>query len=86
VAIVFQALFYITPIIYSAEVLPEKYRPLFILNPFYYFVESFRFPVYYSSFPPARVFLVALFLALFSFAAGFYIFYKKEKYFVFYLS
>lgn len=86
VAIIFQALFYVTPIIYSTEVLPEKYRPFFILNPFYYFVESFRFPVYYSSFPPAKIFLVALFLAVFSFAAGFYIFYKKEKYFVFYLS
>jgi len=62
IAIAFQALFFITPIIYSLEVLPENYRPLFLMNPFYYFVQIFRYPVYYSSLPPQEIFLVAILL------------------------
>jgi len=86
IAIVFQALFFATPIIYSLEILPENYRPFFLLNPVYYFIQSFRFPFYYSSFPPLKIFLIAFLLTVFVFAVGFFIFYKKEKYFVFYLS
>lgn len=86
VAILFQALFYITPIIYSAEILPAKYRPLFLANPFYYFVESFRYPVYYASLPPWEIALPAVLLTAVAFGAGFFIFSKKERYFVFYLS
>lgn len=86
VAIIFQALFYITPIIYSADILPAKYRPLFLANPFYYFVESFRFPVYRGALPPWDIALAAVGLTVLSFGAGFWIFSRKEKYFVFHLS
>ena len=85
-AIAFQALFFITPIIYSLEVLPENYRSFFLLNPFYYFVQIFRYPVYHSSFPPLEVFLAALFLTVAAMGVGFFLFYGKEKYFVFHLS
>ena len=85
-AIAFQALFFLTPIIYTLDVLPEKYRSLFLLNPFYYFVESFRYPVYYSAMPPIKIILITLALTLFVLTVGFYLFYKKEKYFVFHLS
>jgi ABC-type polysaccharide/polyol phosphate export permease len=86
VSIIFQALFYITPIIYSADILPAKYRPLFLANPFYYFVESFRFPVYRGALPPWDIALAAVGLTVLSFGAGFWIFSRKEKYFVFHLS
>jgi ABC-type polysaccharide/polyol phosphate export permease len=86
VAILFQILFYATPIIYPLDVLPLKYRPLLLWNPFYYFVECFRFPVCYSSLPSGRLILTALALTVLTFAVGFFLFYKKEKYFVFHLS
>ena len=85
-AILFQAFFFLTPILYTLEVLPEKFRPFFLWNPFYYFVESFRFPVYYASLPPWKMMAVAALLTLTTFAFGFFLFYKKEKYFVFHLS
>lgn len=86
VAIVFQALFYATPIIYSVSFLPQKVRPLMYLNPFYYFVESIRYPVYYTSFPPPEIAGPLVALTISSFFLGLFIFRRKEKDFVFYLS
>ena len=86
IAIAFQALFYLTPILYSLEALPPSYRTVFLLNPFYYFVQSFRYPVYNASLPPGWVLLRALLLTTFVFVIGFLIFLKKEKFFVFHLS
>lgn len=45
--VVVLAWFYITPIIYPPEILPETYRFwLLHLNPMYYFIELFRLSVY----------------------------------------
>jgi ABC-type polysaccharide/polyol phosphate export permease len=86
IAIIFQALFFATPIIYSLNILPENYRPYFLWNPFYYFVQCFRYPVYNASLPPKQDFLIALVLTVIVFFVGVYIFHKKEKLFVFHLS
>lgn len=85
-AILFQAFFFLTPILYTLDVLPEKFRPLFLWNPFFYFVQSFRYPVYYGALPPWKITAAAALITLFTFAAGFFLFIKKEKYFVFHLS
>ena len=44
--IVFQALFYLVPIIYQVDMFPEPARKLFYLNPFYYFINLFRVVIY----------------------------------------
>lgn len=86
VAIIFQALFYATPIIYSVNFFPEKFRWLMYLNPFFYFVESLRYPVYYLSFPPFSIIGPAMGLTLVVLFLGLFIFRRKENYFVFHLS
>jgi ABC-type polysaccharide/polyol phosphate export permease len=86
VAIIFQALFFLTPIIYTVDILPENFRPFFLLNPFYYFVQIFRFPVYYAALPSWKIISAALLLTVGAIVFGGFIFYKKEKYFVFHLS
>ena len=83
---IFQAFFYLTPILYPLEVLPASFQKVFLLNPFYYFIQSFRFPIYSAQFPPGRIFWVALGLTVIVFFTGLGIFYKREKYFVFNLS
>lgn len=85
-AIIFQAFFFLTPILYTLEVIPEKLRPFFLWNPLYYFVQSFRYPVYYSTLPPWQISVGAVLLTVFTFAVGVFLFFKKEKYFVFHLS
>jgi ABC-type polysaccharide/polyol phosphate export permease len=85
-AIIFQAMFYVTPIIYPLEILPPHYRPIFLLNPFYYFVETLRAPVYQSVFPAPDVILTAAGLTVLALASGLFLFLRKEREFVFYLS
>lgn len=86
VAILFQALFYVTPVFYSPDIVPEKYRALFLANPFYYFVQSFRAPVYRGALPAWNVLGIAALVAGVTFVAGYLIFIRREKRFVFYLS
>lgn len=86
IAILFQAFFYLTPILYPLDILPARYQPLFLLNPFYYFIQAFRFPVYYSSLPPTNILLLTILMTILVFFTGLFIFYKKDRYFVFHLS
>jgi ABC-type polysaccharide/polyol phosphate export permease len=84
--IVFQAFFYLTPIIYPLEVLPESLRPYFVLNPFYLFVRMVREPVWGGIVPAAGAIAAAAGLAAVTLTAGLWVFGRKEKYFVYHLS
>jgi len=84
--IVFQAFFYLTPIIYPLEVLPESLRPYFVLNPFYLFVRMIREPVWGGVVPGAGAVAAAAGLAAVTLALGLWVFERKEKHFVYYLS
>lgn len=86
VSIGFQILFYATPILYTIDVLPPKFRTVLLLNPIYYFVQAFRCPVAYASLPPGWVLWRACLIAVVTFAAGLFIFSRKEKNFVYHLS
>lgn len=46
-----QALFFLTPIMYPEEILPEWAVPFMYLNPMYRLVQMFRYPIYYGQFP-----------------------------------
>lgn len=82
----FQAFFYITPVIYPLEIMPMPLRKIFLLNPFYYFVQGFRYPVYFGQFPPLRIWCLVFLLTVIVCALGLGIFFRKERLFVFQLS
>jgi len=82
----FQAFFYLSPIIYPTEILPQGLQKIFLFNPFYYFIQSFRYPIYYNKFPPLIIWGVTFFLAVVFLGLGLWVFYKKEENFVFQLS
>jgi len=84
--ILFQALFYATPILYAADQLPAGFRVIFRFNPLTYFVVCFRAPVYAGSFPPLKDFLIALGLTAVVFTVGLIVFYRHEREFVFHLT
>lgn len=86
IAILFQAFFYLTPILYPLDILPPNYQSWFLLNPFYYFIQALRYPVYFAAAPPGNILLITMLLTFVVFSTGLYIFYKKDKYFVFHLS
>jgi len=37
---------YLTPVIYPKDIMPERYRWIFSINPMYYLLEEFRVPIY----------------------------------------
>ncbi len=57
--VLLQAAFFVTPIAFNAEMLPEKARWLIWWNPLYYFLEMFRLPLVYGEVPAAKFYLVA---------------------------
>jgi ABC-type polysaccharide/polyol phosphate export permease len=83
--IVLQVLFYVTPVIYSLEFFPPKYRIYFKLNPLQYFMNGFRLSVYYGMLPTWESVLTCLALGLGALYAGFALFRRKQDEFVFYV-
>lgn len=54
--IIIQAWMYLTPIVYPADILPERYRFwLLHLNPMYYLISMFRAPIYEGVLPNLNV-------------------------------
>lgn len=54
-----QALFYATPVLYRADMIPEKYAFIYKLNPLYYLLEILRRPLLGEGIPDAKMFLIA---------------------------
>lgn len=53
IGVILQALYFMTPIIYPVNAVPEEYRWVFTWNPMFYFVDLFRDPIYNSTIPQA---------------------------------
>jgi ABC-2 type transport system permease protein len=83
--ILLQVWFYVTPIIYSLDFFPAKYRLLFKLNPLQYFFNGFRLSVYYGLLPTWESILFSFFLGLLALYLGFRVFRRKQDEFVFYV-
>lgn len=78
-AIVMQAGYYLTPIIYPVSIVPERFRWLFQINPMHYFVELFRYPIYEGIFPPMQTLLVSMALAAASALVGLFVFTRYDR-------
>ena len=83
--VVLSAWFYVTPIIYSLDYIPEKYRWIFKLNPIIYVINGFRLSVYYGMLPQAPSIIASFVCAFTSLLIGFAIFRKYQDTFVFYV-
>lgn len=85
VQIVLSAWFYVTPIIYSVDMLPHKYQWVFKLNPIIYVINGFRLAVYYGMLPKAQSVLASFACAFIALFIGFALFRKYQDNFVFYV-
>jgi ABC-type polysaccharide/polyol phosphate export permease len=70
---------YATPIIYPAEVIPERFLAIFHLNPLFYLVTIFRDPLYLGTVPEARVWAIAAGFALITFLVGGLVFTSRSN-------
>ncbi len=81
-SIIMMIWFYMTPIVYTVEMIPEKYKTLFYLNPMTNIVIFYRDILFYKRMPSfgfmGGVFLYSLTMIV----IGFFVFQKLQKNFV----
>ncbi len=75
---IMQGLFFLSPIIYSLESVPEKLRIIFYFNPFTYFASSYHSIILLKESPPLSYMYVIVLISTSSCIIGFYAF-KKLK-------
>lgn len=71
--------FYATPVVYSLQILPKTYLPLFQLNPIAYPFEMLRTTLLTTPLPPANIFLANLSISLIVTLLGILVFKKESK-------
>jgi len=72
---------YATPVIYPADLVPEKYRIIFQLNPMAVIINAYRQTILGGGAPNYLSLLIALFLSLLVLLLGFSYFKSREKIF-----
>jgi ABC-type polysaccharide/polyol phosphate export permease len=83
--IVLQVWFYVTPIIFSEDFFPAKYRWFFKLNPLGFSLKQIRLSVYYGLMPNANSIVASFVCAFIVLFLGFAMFRRYENRFVFYV-
>lgn len=83
IPIVMQAAFFGTPVLYNIDILPHKFQRLLYFNPFFYFVETFRYPIYQGEIPPPEIWGTLVGISLITFVVGFLLLKKFENKIVF---
>ncbi len=85
VQIVLQMLFYVTPIIYTVEFFPPKYRWLFWLNPLTFSLSDFRMYVFYGQQPSWQSIIASFAVAVVALFIGWGVFRRYQHQFPFYV-
>ncbi len=85
VQIILSAWFYFSPIIYSLEFVPARYRWLFKLNPMLYVLNGFRLSIYYGQLPQLPSVAMSLACGVAAVAVGYGVFRRYQESFVFYV-
>ena len=68
--VLLQPWFFVTPILYPREIVPERFQPLVRFNPMTYLVEVFRAPLYNGWLPGWKTLLFSCLAAAISLAVG----------------
>lgn len=79
VSVVMMAWIYVTPIMYTMDYVPERYRFLVLLNPMTPIVEVYHQILYYRMVPTPNYLLLAGATGFVAFAAGFLLFAVLER-------
>ncbi len=75
---------YLSPVIYSPEILPEAYRFWITrLNPMFYLIELFRMPIYYGKVPDLSLVMIAGGISIVTLFAGWIYFTGKSDEFAY---
>lgn len=73
---------YLTPIMYSIDMIPEEYKSIFLLNPMTSIIVAYRDILYYKSIPQMGYLLNAMVFGIIILIIGITVFSKLKKHFV----
>lgn len=77
--IILQFWFWLTPIVYIASIIPEKYSVWMKLNPMYGIATAYQSILVYGKFPLFSTLLYPIFLALLALGTALWIYYKANE-------
>ena len=79
-SLIFQGLFYATPIIYDAQMLADRgYSLVYLINPFYYMLEIVRKPMMGEGLPDVKCYGISVVLTAIIFVVGIFVQMKNRK-------
>ena len=81
--ILLMAWFYLSPIIYRKDMLPQDYAWVVQLNPMYHLINLFRAPIYDGVVPPLNEFVLCTAIALGTLLVGWWLFSQKADEFAY---
>jgi lipopolysaccharide transport system permease protein len=74
-----QVLKFVTPVVYTASLIPEKWQPLYRINPMYWVVEGFRWIFLGTGQAPNLMIGISAALAVILMISGMYVFQRTER-------
>lgn len=80
---IMQAAFFLTPILYSIDMIPVEYHKFIYINPIYYMIECFRMPIVHGQVPPLSYTLALIGISIFTFILGMVMLKKYDNKIVF---
>ncbi|MDF2690498.1 MAG: type transporter [Gammaproteobacteria bacterium] len=83
ITVLIQLWFYLTPILYSKNILSGKAEFLLVINPMAYYIDLFREPIVYGTIPSFSTLAIALLFSLGFLAMGLAIFKKHRSRIIF---
>lgn len=81
-SILMMALMYMTPIMYSIDMVPEKLRIIFLINPMASIIEAYHQILYFKTAPQVSTLTSAAIWGLGSLVVGIFVFEKMQRTFV----
>lgn len=72
-------LFYVTPILYTPDYVPDNFKFILNLNPLSYLIEAYHSIFYYKEIPNLNSLLIIFVLSLAVFSIGYMVFNKLQK-------
>ena len=85
IQIVLSAWFYVSPVIYSLDFVPERYHFFFRLNPMLYLLNGFRLAIYYGQLPSWQSMSMSFGCGAVSLFLGYTIFRRYQDVLVYYV-
>lgn len=79
--IISMAWMYLTPIMYDKSIVPERFLPVFNLNPMTHIIDCYRAVLYYGQVPELRSLLSSFVLGLVFLAVGWIVFDRLQRHF-----